>query len=81
MHVMSLGFQGTGAPCISKSKTLLTTLHVVHGSLHTVCWPAQGIELSNPTPHNLDAIKSGTESYFSEYSGFRSLKAQPPKQL
>ena len=42
------------------------------------CWAAQGIELSNPTPHNSDSLKSGTESYFSEYSGFRSLKQQAP---
>ena len=40
---------------------------------------AQGIELSNPTPHNEDSMRSGTESYFSEYSGFRSLKQPPPK--
>lgn len=34
----------------------------------------QGIELHNPNAAAADAdLKSGTESYFSEYSGFRSL--------
>jgi U4/U6 small nuclear ribonucleoprotein PRP31 len=36
--------------------------------------PVQGIELHNPNAAAADAdMKSGTESYFSEYSGFRSL--------
>lgn len=36
--------------------------------------PVQGIELENPNARDADAdLKSGTESYFSEYSGFRSL--------
>lgn len=36
----------------------------------------QGIELENPNAkRDADAdLKSGTESYFSEYSGFRSIK-------
>ena len=41
----------------------------------------QGIELQNPTAHlqQQDAdMRSGTESYFSEYSGFRSIKQKPP---
>mmetsp|Transcript_6589 Transcript_6589/g.19004 ORF Transcript_6589/g.19004 Transcript_6589/m.19004 type:complete len:499 (-) Transcript_6589:370-1866(-) len=38
--------------------------------------PVQGIELENPNAkRDADAdLKSGTESYFSEYSGFRSIK-------
>ncbi len=44
-----------------------------------LCCDTQGIELSNPTPHNEDSMRSGTESYFSEYSGFRSLK-QPAQK-
>jgi U4/U6 small nuclear ribonucleoprotein PRP31 len=41
----------------------------------------QGIELQNPTAHlqQQDAdMRSGTESYFSEYSGFRSIKQKQP---
>ena len=39
----------------------------------------QGIELENPNARAGDAdMKSGTESYFSEYSGFRSLSLPPP---
>jgi U4/U6 small nuclear ribonucleoprotein PRP31 len=41
--------------------------------------PIQGIELANPSQQQQsaeDALRSGTESYFSEYSGFRSSKAQ-----
>lgn len=40
------------------------------------CWHAllQGIELENPNARAADVdLKSGTESYFSEYGGFRSL--------
>ncbi|KIY92177.1 U4/U6 small nuclear ribonucleoprotein Prp31 [Monoraphidium neglectum] len=40
--------------------------------------PVQGIELSNPLAGRgpeVDAAKSGTESYFSERAGFRSLTA------
>jgi len=40
--------------------------------------PVQGIELSNPLAGRapaLDAAKGGTESYFSEKAGFRSLTA------
>ncbi len=41
----------------------------------------QGIELQNPTAHlqqqDVD-MRSGTESYFSEYSGFRSIKQKQP---
>ena len=41
----------------------------------------QGIELQNPSARfGVDpdaALRSGTESYFSEYSGFRSLKKAP----
>ncbi len=38
----------------------------------------QGIELENPNARkDADAdLKSGTESYFSDYSGFRSIKNQ-----
>lgn len=39
----------------------------------------QGIELSNPLAARAleqDAAKAGTESYFSERAGFRSLTAQ-----
>lgn len=37
--------------------------------------PIQGIELVNPSQAGGDdALRSGTESYFSEYSGFRSQK-------
>ncbi|KAK9837334.1 hypothetical protein WJX81_007173 [Elliptochloris bilobata] len=42
--------------------------------------PIQGIELENPNARlgqDLDK-RDGTESYFSEYSGFRSIR-QPPK--
>jgi hypothetical protein len=36
---------------------------------------AQGIELVNPNQaQQEDKPKEGTESYFSEYSGFRSLR-------
>ena len=41
----------------------------------------QGIELQNPTAHlqQQDAdMRSGTESYFSEYTGFKSVKKPPP---
>ena len=36
----------------------------------------QGIELTNPLlqAQQEDAQRIGTESYFSEYSGFRSIK-------
>ena len=41
----------------------------------------QGIELQNPTAHlqqqDVD-MRSGTESYFSEYTGFKSVKKPPP---
>ncbi len=38
----------------------------------------QGIELTNPLlqAQQEDAQRSGTESYFSEYSGFRSIKGK-----
>ena len=37
--------------------------------------PIQGIELVNPNQAAQDdRMRSGTESYFSEYSGFRSSK-------
>ena len=37
--------------------------------------PIQGIELVNPSQAVAeDRVRSGTESYFSEYSGFRSSK-------
>ncbi|KAL0030988.1 hypothetical protein WJX79_007092 [Trebouxia sp. C0005] len=40
--------------------------------------PVQGIELTNPLlqAQQEDAQRSGTESYFSEYSGFRSIKGK-----
>ena len=41
----------------------------------------QGIELQNPTAHLQQQdtdMRSGTESYFSEYSGFRSIKQKQP---
>lgn len=44
---------------------------------------SQGIELQNPNARGSDAdadMKSGTESYFSEYSGFRSLTLPAPKK-
>jgi U4/U6 small nuclear ribonucleoprotein PRP31 len=40
---------------------------------------SQGIELQNPSAafgQDMDK-RDGTESYFSEYSGFRSLKKLP----
>ena len=41
--------------------------------------PVQGIELENPSIRAAAGLdrKSGTESYFSEYGGFKSLKAKP----
>lgn len=36
--------------------------------------PIQGIELANPNQASADAMRDGTESYFSEYSGFKSNK-------
>ncbi|KAK9797074.1 hypothetical protein WJX73_003006 [Symbiochloris irregularis] len=40
--------------------------------------PVQGIELENPNARqDMDSQRTGTESYFSEYSGFRSLKKPP----
>lgn len=42
--------------------------------------PIQGIELVNPNQAaQSDRMRDGTESYFSEYSGFRSSKAAPGK--
>lgn len=38
--------------------------------------PIQGIELANPVEASTDAMRDGTESYFSEYAGFRSSKVQ-----
>ncbi len=40
---------------------------------------AQGIELENPNARQGQELdkRDGTESYFSEYSGFRSIR-QPP---
>jgi len=37
----------------------------------------QGMELVNPVQPKDDDLRSGTESYFSEYSGFRSIKKVP----
>jgi U4/U6 small nuclear ribonucleoprotein PRP31 len=38
--------------------------------------PIQGIELANPNQATQDdRMRDGTESYFSEYSGFRSSRA------
>ena len=37
----------------------------------------QGIELENPNARQDLDQRAGTESYFSEYSGFRSLKKPP----
>lgn len=39
--------------------------------------PVQGIELENPNARQDTDQRAGTESYFSEYSGFRSLKQAP----
>ncbi|KAK9917190.1 hypothetical protein WJX75_001712 [Coccomyxa subellipsoidea] len=39
--------------------------------------PLQGMELVNPVQAKDDDLRSGTESYFSEYSGFRSIKKVP----
>ena len=42
--------------------------------------PIQGIELANPNQAAQDdRMRGGTESYFSEYSGFRSSKSTAPK--
>ncbi len=50
-----------------------SSLHCNHLILHM-----QGIELTNPLlqAQQEDAQRSGTESYFSEYSGFRSIKGK-----
>ncbi len=37
----------------------------------------QGMELVNPVQSKDEDLRSGTESYFSEYSGFRSIKKVP----
>ncbi|CAK0786916.1 hypothetical protein CVIRNUC_010130 [Coccomyxa viridis] len=54
----------------------------VNGLSSTLAFtPIQGIELQNPTAHlqQQDAdMRSGTESYFSEYTGFKSVKKPPP---
>ena len=49
------------------------SLHCNHLPLHM-----QGIELTNPLlqAQQEDAQRSGTESYFSDYSGFRSIKGK-----
>lgn len=43
--------------------------------------PPQGFELATPTNALTESEKarSGTESYFSEFGGFRSLQKPPPK--
>ena len=47
------------------------------GQQCVVAW-SQGIELENPNARQeMDSQRAGTESYFSEYSGFRSLKKPP----
>jgi U4/U6 small nuclear ribonucleoprotein PRP31 len=52
------------------------TATAVNGLSSTLAFtPVQGIELSNPSVQFGQTVdtKSGTESYFSEYSGFRSV--------
>jgi len=46
---------------------------------HLACCTLQGFELATPTNALTDADKerSGTESYFSEFGGFRSLHKTP----
>lgn len=39
--------------------------------------PVQGIELENPSARADADLKSGTESYFSDYAGFKSLHTKP----
>ena len=43
--------------------------------------PVQGIELANPTREAAaDRMREGTESYFSEYSGFKSNRGAGPSK-
>ena len=60
--------------CLDPPLPLL--LHPPHTSPPCVTLTAlQGIELVNPNQaQQEDKPKEGTESYFSEYSGFRSLR-------
>jgi len=41
--------------------------------------PVQGIELENPSARASNGLdkRSGTESYFSDYAGFKSLHTKP----
>ena len=66
---------------VSESGWSLTTsvlLAVLSPFCHLSFTCTQGIELTNPLlqAQQEDAQRSGTESYFSEYSGFRSIKGK-----
>ena len=63
----------TAAMLLYQLMSALPAIALAHTSLGA--W-AQGIELENPHAKQDDQA-GGTESYFSEYSGFRSLKKPP----
>lgn len=54
------------------------TTSMIAGTASSLAFtPVQGIELENPSAKAANDRKSGTESYFSEYGGFKSLHNKP----
>ncbi len=45
--------------------------------IFVIAFDVKGMELVNPVQSKDEDLRSGTESYFSEYSGFRSIKKVP----
>jgi len=65
-----------------QNKRGLTTSMVSGMSSSLAFTPVQGIELENPSARAAAVaanLKSGTESYFSDYAGFKSLHTKPKK--
>ena len=63
-----------------QNKRGLTTSMVSGMSSSLAFTPVQGIELENPSARaTAENLRSGTESYFSDYAGFKSLHTKPKK--
>lgn len=54
------------------------TTSMIAGTASSLAFtPVQGIELENPSAKAAADRKSGTESYFSDFAGFKSLHTKP----
>jgi hypothetical protein len=67
LYILTRCFNFLGKTCVQAAASVAKS---------SITW--QGIELVNPSlrPGQETDQKSGTESYFSDYSGFRSIKRQ-----